>query len=72
MTDTSAPTGAPAPLYSIVILTFAREGILAGTLDRLAGHLGDRRDYELILVDNNVERIDRTAQLARFHRGRML
>jgi len=61
-----------APRFSVVILTFAREEILAGTLDRLAGHLGQRQDYELILVDNNVERVDRTAQLARFHAARLL
>lgn len=55
------------PRYSIVILTYAREEILAQVLDRLAGHLAGRDDYELILIDNNVERIDRSAQLARFH-----
>lgn len=60
------------PRFSLVILTFAREEILAGTLDRLAGHLGGRQDYELILVDNNVEQVDRTAQLGRFHDARTL
>ena len=40
--------------FSIVILTFAREAILADTLDRLAGHLEGRTDYELLLVKGAV------------------
>ncbi|QJU57271.1 glycosyltransferase family 2 protein [Sphingomonas sp. AP4-R1] len=60
------------PRFSIVILTFAREAILAQVLDRLAGHLAGRSDYELIIVDNNIEPVDRTAQLAPFHSARHL
>ncbi|MFA5967660.1 MAG: glycosyltransferase [Sphingomonas sp.] len=75
MTETpgaSATAVAAAPRYSIVILTFARDPILAQCLDRLAMHLAGRTDYELILIDNNVEAVDRTAQLARFHQPRLL
>lgn len=52
--------------YSIAILTYAREPILAEVIERLARHLAGRSDYELIVIDNNVERIDRAAQLAPF------
>lgn len=52
--------------YSIAILTYAREPILAEVIERLAQHLAGRADYELIVIDNNVERIDRTVQLAPF------
>lgn len=60
------------PRFSIVILTYAREAILADTLDRLAGHLEGRSDYELLLVDNNVEAISRSAQLAPFNMAKLL
>lgn len=62
----------PSPRYSIVILTFAREAILAEMLDRLAGHLAGRSDYELILVDNNEEAYSRSAQLARFNAAKLI
>lgn len=58
--------------FSIVILTFAREAILADTLDRLAGHLEGRTDYELLLVDNNPEDFSRSAQLARFNLAKVI
>ncbi len=61
-----------APRYSIVILTYAREAVLAKMLDRLAGHLAGRTDYELIMIDNNPGTVDRTAQLAPFHAARHL
>ena len=58
--------------FSIVVLTFAREAILADTLDRLAGHLEGRTDYELLLVDNNPEDFSRSAQLARFNLAKVI
>jgi GT2 family glycosyltransferase len=61
-----------APRFSIVILTFAREAILAQMLERLAGHLAGREDYELILVDNNVDAVDRAEQFSAFHVARHL
>jgi Predicted glycosyltransferases len=54
------------PRFSIIVLTYAREAILAETLARLADYLGDRSDYELILVDNNPEPHDRSGLLDRF------
>lgn len=61
-----------APRHSIVILTYAREAILAQVLDRLAGHLAGRDDYELILVDNNEQPTARSEALVRFHDARLL
>lgn len=60
------------PRYTIVILTYARDAILAQTLERLTVHLRDRRDYELILVDNNPDPGDRAAMLAPFADARLL
>lgn len=54
------------PRFSVVVLTYARDAILADTLTRLGDCLGTRGDYEVILVDNNPERADREALLARF------
>ena len=67
----SEAAGGP-PRYSIVILTYAREAILAKVLDRLADHLAGRQDYELILIDNNVEALDRAGQLVPFHKTQLL
>ncbi len=52
--------------FSVVVLTYARDQILADTLTRLHECLGVRDDYELILVDNNAERGTREALLKRF------
>ena len=52
--------------FSVVVLTYARDAILADTLARLAECLGAREDYEVILVDNNPTRDDREALLTRF------
>ena len=58
--------------HSIVVLTYAREDILAQTLARLADHLVGRDDYELIVVDNNPDRHDRQTLLNRFHQAHVL
>ena len=60
------------PRFSIIILTYAREATLAETLERLAGHLQGRSDYELLLVDNNIEAVGRAAQLAPFNAAKVL
>lgn len=60
------------PRFSIVVLTYARETVLADTLNRIADHLSGRNDYELILVDNNQERHQRDALLTRFCKARVL
>ncbi|WP_194920119.1 glycosyltransferase family 2 protein [Novosphingobium sp. NBM11] len=52
--------------FSIVILTYARDAVLAQTLERLASHIGGRTDCELILIDNNTDAVDRSDQLAPF------
>lgn len=63
---------AMAPRFSIVILTYAREAILTAMLARLAGYLSGRSDYELLLVDNNIEAASRSAQLAPFHAAKLI
>jgi GT2 family glycosyltransferase len=68
----AASQASTAPRFSIVILTFSRDAILAEILDRLRATLGDRVDYELILVDNNVELGDRAALLDGFVTARLL
>lgn len=55
-----------------MVLTFARDAILAEVLDRLWQHIGARADVELILVDNNPPGLDRTGLLARFANGRVI
>jgi GT2 family glycosyltransferase len=67
MTDPDTP-----PRFSVVILTYARDAVLAEVLERLHATLGSRDDYEVILVDNNAERGDREAMLAPFPRRRYL
>ncbi|WP_058755010.1 glycosyltransferase family 2 protein [Sphingomonas endophytica] len=52
--------------FSVVVLTYARDAILADTLARLKECLGERDDYEVVLVDNNAERGVREALLAPF------
>lgn len=52
--------------FSVVVLTYARDQILADTLTRLHECLGPRDDYELILVDNNAERGTRETLLDPF------
>jgi GT2 family glycosyltransferase len=52
--------------FSIVILTYARDAILAQTLERLHSLTATRTDFEVILVDNNIERADREDMLRRF------
>jgi GT2 family glycosyltransferase len=56
----------PPPRFSIVVLTYARDAVLAEVLDRLHVHLAGRSDYELILVDNNSDAGERQRMLDRF------
>lgn len=60
------------PRFSIVILTYARDPILAQVLERLAPMLAGRDDYELIVVDNNADEGARAAMLAPFATARLL
>lgn len=59
----TAPT---RPIFSIVVLTYARDEVVQRLLVELAAHLGERCDYELFLVDNNVDAVDRGAWLKPF------
>lgn len=52
--------------FSVVVLTYARDQILADTLRRLHDCLGQRDDYEVVLVDNNAERGTRETLLDPF------
>ncbi len=58
--------------FSIVILTYARDAILAQTLERVRDLIGTRHDFEVILVDNNIERADREAMLTPFSHNNYL
>jgi GT2 family glycosyltransferase len=64
-TDVRAPISAPVQ-FTIVILTFARDETLKATLAHLKSKIGDRRDTEIVLVDNNPDTVDRSAFLAGF------
>jgi GT2 family glycosyltransferase len=54
------------PRFSVVVLTYARDFLLAEVLERLYQHAGARTDYELLLVDNNPKSAGREALLAQF------
>lgn len=63
------PLTTEAPTFSIVILTYARDEVVARLLKELENHLGARTDYEVILVDNNADAVDRGAWLTPFARA---
>lgn len=58
------------PRFSVVVLTFARDFLLADVLGRLRERDGGRTDYEVLLVDNNPEPGDRERLLATFPAAR--
>ena len=51
---------------SVVILTFARDETLNITLAHLSAKLGRRADVEVVLVDNNLDDLDRAELLRAF------
>lgn len=61
---------APPPKFSLVLLTYARDDVLAEVLAQLHDQVGARADVELILVDNNLPDPARDALLAPFARAR--
>ncbi|MGR4865400.1 glycosyltransferase family 2 protein [Caulobacter sp. LARHSG274] len=63
---TSQTASAAAPRFSIVVLTYARDEVLETMLASLAELLPGRRDYEVVLVDNNADERDRSLMLTRF------
>ncbi|MDR3486876.1 MAG: glycosyltransferase [Bradyrhizobium sp.] len=49
---------------SIVTVTYKRDSILQQSIDQIAAVIGDRRDVEYILVDNNPDDTDRSSMIA--------
>jgi GT2 family glycosyltransferase len=49
---------------SIVTVTYKRDGILQQSIDQITAVIGDRRDVEYILVDNNPDDVDRSSMTA--------
>ena len=67
----SPDAGFDAPLFSIVMVTFARDHLVPQTIAQAAKVAGARLDeVEFILVDNNVDDVDRSSFLAPFSRWR--
>lgn len=64
----AAPAPA-APLFSVVMITFARDPVAQAAIDHVRAAVGERDDIEFILVDNNADAIDRSAFLAGFARA---
>lgn len=60
------PPAAP-PRLSIIILTYARDAVLKGTLAALASSIGEDLPLcEVVLVDNNADEVDRSVWLGDF------
>ncbi|MCX7304395.1 MAG: glycosyltransferase [Hyphomicrobiales bacterium] len=65
----STQDGFGEPVFSIVMVTFARDHLVPQTIAQAARVAGDRLpEVEFILVDNNVDDIDRSSFLAPFLR----
>nr|QQZ51555.1 glycosyltransferase family 2 protein [Phenylobacterium glaciei] len=63
----NAPSEVPARFgFSVIILTYARDTALQTTLASLRNAIGDRQDVEVVLVDNNVDKVDRASFLTVF------
>lgn len=45
--------------YSIVILTYKRDDVVVKIIEDIKSHLSGRSDFEVILVDNNPDDVDR-------------
>jgi len=58
-----------ATTFSVVTVTFARDHIVTHTAAHIRQLIGDRRDIEFILVDNNPDEIARTPMLEGFARA---
>ena len=55
------------PLFSIVMVTFARDHLVPETIAQAAKVAADRlHEVEFVLVDNNADEVDRSAFLAPF------
>ena len=58
--------------HSIVILTYSRDPVLRDLLSELSAMLAGREDYEIILVDNNADPVDRGSMLGQAYSARWL
>ena len=61
-----APDKKDQPLFSVVMVTFARDHLAPQTIAKVAEVAGNRTDIEFILVDNNPDEINRSAMLEPF------
>jgi GT2 family glycosyltransferase len=61
-----------AIVFSLVILTYARDPALVITLEALSSAMGARQDVEIILVDNNTDAVDRTHLISGFPNPRLV
>lgn len=55
--------------FSVITVTYGRDHIVQNAIDQIGAVIGDRRDAEFILVDNNPDAIDRSAMLAALPRA---
>ena len=68
---TSTENGLDAPLFSIVMVTYARDHLAPETIAQAAKVAGNRlAEVEFVLVDNNADEVDRSSFLAPFLRWR--
>lgn len=59
-------SNAPAPTFSVAMVTYARDHIAPKAVTQVAAAAGERRDIEFVLVDNNPDDVDRSGWLSAF------
>lgn len=57
---------APAPTFSVTMVTYARDHIAPSAVAQVAKAAGERRDIEFVLVDNNPDTVDRSGWMSGF------
>lgn len=67
-TRSHSPSDAPKPTFSVTMVTYSRDHLAPKAVAQVATAAGSRRDVEFILVDNNVDAIDRSDWLQPFER----
>lgn len=70
--ERDAEAAPDAPLFSVVMITFARDSVAQAAIAHVRAAVGTREDIEMILVDNNPDAIDRSTFLAGFAQARCL
>lgn len=64
---TRSPRSSDAPpTFSVVMVTYARDHIAPKAAAQVATAAGERRDIEFVLVDNNLDTVDRSCWLSPF------